>query len=110
MRADRTIGILDRDRAFQNGSKRLPDVKVLRLAADEDRDWLKIACHRLRRLCRKDPRVLRRQGGRTSRRERIELRRQLSSRNGQLRFNLSEPCCCAGLGIFELGSWFVDTA
>src|SRR6516162_10018155 len=62
MRADRTIGILNRDRAFQNGPKRLPDVKALRLAADKDQDWLKIARHRLRRLCREDPRVLRRQG------------------------------------------------
>ena len=36
---------------------------TLRLSADEDRDWLKITRHCLRRLCREDPRVFRRHGG-----------------------------------------------
>jgi hypothetical protein len=84
----------------------LPDVKALRLAADEDRHRLKIARHRLRRLCRKDARVLRGHGRRASRRERVEFRRQFGSRNGQLRFKLGEPCCRGVLGVFGLGSWF----
>jgi hypothetical protein len=37
MRADRTIGIPDRDWALQDGLEGLPDIKTLSLAADEDR-------------------------------------------------------------------------
>src|SRR5437764_13421355 len=74
MGAERTIGVPYGDRALQDGSKALPDIKALGLAADEDRYRLEIARHLARRLGRDDARALRRHSGFARRGLRTELR------------------------------------
>src|SRR5215467_780229 len=57
MRADRTIGVLDRDWALEDRLKGLPDINALCLAANEHRHWLEIARRLTCRLgsCRSHP-------------------------------------------------------
>src|SRR5215831_15156992 len=42
MRSDRTVGIADGDRDIEDRLKSLPQIEMLRLAADEDRYRLKL--------------------------------------------------------------------
>ena len=58
MRADRTIGILDGDRDFQDGLKGLPDVKALGFTANKDGYRLEVARQLARRLGRDDARAV----------------------------------------------------
>src|SRR5215831_626490 len=89
LRADRTIGILDRDRALQDGLEALPDIKTLGLAANEDRYRLEVQRRLARRLGRHDARVLSRDGGFARRRRGIELRLQFGFGGCPLRIELS---------------------
>src|SRR5258705_12026727 len=50
MRANRTIGICDRDWTFKDQLKGLPDIKPLVLAADQHRHRLELARDLARRL------------------------------------------------------------
>src|SRR5262249_41965104 len=50
MRAHGTIGVQDRDRAFPDWLKALPDIKALALAADVHRYWLEVTHSVLRGL------------------------------------------------------------
>src|SRR6266566_2152647 len=77
MRADRTIGILDRDVTLQDGLKGLPDIEALGLAANEYRYRLEVARHLTRHLGRCDSRLFCFDSGFACRRRGIELRLQL---------------------------------
>ena len=77
MRADRTIGICDRDRTFKDGLECLPDIKPLGLAADQHRYRLEFACDLAGRLGRRDARSLCGGGGITRRRSGIEPQLQI---------------------------------
>src|SRR5437660_4261694 len=77
MRADRTIGILDRDRTLQDGLKGLPDIKALGLPANEHRYRLEVARRLTRRLGRCDSHLFCFDGGFTCGCRGIELRLQL---------------------------------
>ena len=102
MRADRTVGILDRHRAFQNGPEGLPDIKPLRLSADKDRYRLKVARQLVRRLGRGHACGLRHHCGLAGCRHRIELRLQFGFRGRQLRLKLGDPRERLRFGTFGL--------
>src|SRR6202040_3299220 len=90
MRSNRTVGIEDRDRTLEDGLKTPPHVEPLRLAADEDRERLKLARRLARGLGCRGPRALRGGGGLAGWCERIELRLQLGIGGVPLRLQLGE--------------------
>src|ERR1700738_443624 len=94
MRANRTIGIRDRDRTFKDGLKGLPDIKPLGLAADQHRHRLEFARDPARRLGCRGPLGLRDGGGFARSCDGIELRLQLGLGGVPLPLPLCEPACC----------------
>ena len=102
MRANRTIGIRDRDRTFKDGLKGLPDIKPLGLAADQHRHRLALARDLARRLGCRVPRGLRGGGGFARGRDGIELRLQLGLGGVPLDLQLYDPGGCLRLGALGL--------
>ena len=94
MRANRTIGIRDRDRTFKDGLKGLPDIKPLGLAADQHRHRLALARDLARRLGGG--------GGFARGRDGIELRLQLGLGGVPLDLQLYDPGGCLRLGALGL--------
>ncbi len=78
MRADRTIGVADRDWGLQDRLEGLPDIKTLGFASNEDRYRLEVERRLARRLSSRDTRVLCDDSGFARGRRGIELRLQFA--------------------------------
>jgi hypothetical protein len=102
MRADRTIGIPDRDRGLEDGLKGLANIQALGLPANKDRYRLERARHLARRLGGNGLGTLCLDYGLLSSRHGIELRLQLGFGRGQLRLDLVCPRGCTRLGVLGL--------
>ena len=102
MRADRTIGICNRDRTFKDLLKCLPDIKPLGLAADQHRYRLEFARDLTGRLGCRGPFGLRRGSGFARRRDGIELQLQIRFGGVPLRLQLGEPGGRLHLGALSL--------
>ena len=85
MRADRTIGIQDRNRNLEDRLKGPSDIEALAIPADEHRHRLEFARCLARLLGRRDARGLSRDGGLTRRRDGIKPWLQLRLGGGPLR-------------------------